>query len=632
MYINGKKVKEIYRGSQKIKSIFKGSIQKFGKSMGDLVNVEGNPLILPDVKVEERVKNFEIQGRTEQKSGYLKNFNQLSMKTSWQVTSATLQDDGSYYVTSGSTNNRIQCMLTSNSTYKNTFIEDHKYMMLLRCKNVDSKNILKQPYNISYTTLDDIRNATTDWGTSGIYMASMVAQSTTTLLQFYRDYSAPTPCYFYCYEPKFFDLTEMYGAGKEPLTIAAFEQDNPNWWLEEYCAGELRETSIATTNVFPNPEYPKEIVNVQAIEIVNSGKNLWKPIFVNKAPNTTEICDGGNVKVSGYYANYYVYNLNPNEKYTISFSEIIQNKDGFGGGIYVLSYDENNNYSVIYSVGATSTKLFHVLSIPNNSKRIRISFYGHASSVAADHNYSTTYKNVQIERGSTATDYEPPRTIHTVSIDGIELTKWDKIVKRNGVWGISKNSKIVEQNVFQNFNVYGAGNIVQYENKEFVCFSYNLCVSGRYSFGNNNINEENSTLISENFKTIALSNVLTGYNCGISTHSAYQYRSYIYLSISKKSLGVAENEGSRNVLVNAFKNYVSNNPITIVFRTEEEQSFTPLSDTVQQQLNQLQTYIPNTVISNGSNCEMSMDYFTDLDELVTILNDQYENDLGEINE
>lgn len=454
MYIGDKAVKAMYVGLHRVRAIYEGATRKWHEII-NRIKVSGSILELPNVVLEERLREFEIYGKTEQKKGYLKAFNQLSKGTNWQFQGSTKekQSDNSYLITSLSKDDRLQIMLNGVSAYSiDNMVDGHKYMMLLHCKNVDSKTIFPQVYQVNFTPIQNKTHYSNDWGTAGYSFVYNGITSSAALFHFYREQSLAS-CQFYTYEPKMFDLTIMYGEGEEPLTIADFEADNPNWWLEDFVQNDYRETNRVTNNVFPNPDYPQEIKNVNELEVV---------------------CEG------------------------------------------------------------------------------------------------------QFE-------------VNIAHIENIELTKWDKIVKRDGVWGVSKNSKTKTFNKSQAVMSWFPYILYPLKTNEY-CYSNDG--SGLYEI-----------MYCDRFLNAKASNSYGG-----------------FLNVSSPKYTTIEEYNNDN----------SWSEVTFVYHTVLEQSFTPLPQYIQNQLNTLQTYIPTTTISNSADCEMSVEYATNLLAMSHNLEKQYKEDLKEV--
>ncbi len=171
--------------------------------------------------------------------------------------------------------------------------------------------------------------------------------------------------------------------------------------------------------------------------------------------------------------------------------------------------------------------------------------------------------------------YEPYRTPQTVTLTSDRpLTKWDKLEKRNGQWGwVYKSAEVVldgsEDEVWNSTTIQGCFRFLNYtgNQKSHECFSDKLI---NYVGSVNSI-PYNTILVSTSAMWIRLSDVST---------------------------------------MEEFKIFLSSNPITVYYETAEE-TFAPLSESEQEQMNALHTYYPTTVLSNDTECEMSIKYIAD---------------------
>ena len=172
----------------------------------------------------------------------------------------------------------------------------------------------------------------------------------------------------------------------------------------------------------PNPDYPKDIsVISNEIQLKSTGKNLFnleEYPFINKVAYNSS---GEQVFWSGYCGIQEYFPVEENTTYTYSNST---SKNIEYGLVY---YDENKN---ILSHTITNTKTF---TTPTNCKYIRFAMKSDTLPIW-----------VQIEEGSTATDYEPYKeSTSLVSLNDNELCSIgdikDELIIENG------KSKIIKR-------------------------------------------------------------------------------------------------------------------------------------------------------------------------------------------
>lgn len=108
---------------------------------------------------------------------------------------------------------------------------------------------------------------------------------------------------------------------------------------------------------------------------------------------------------------------------------------------YVFTYDDNKQFSRYLGMNATKV----ILS--GNERYIRIAIY----------NSTVIPKSVQIEYGTTETDHVEHASQPFTLTSPRPITKWDKLVKRDGVWGWSVKHFNIICDGSENWNRYAAG-------------------------------------------------------------------------------------------------------------------------------------------------------------------------------
>lgn len=157
-------------------------------------------------------------------------------------------------------------------------------------------------------------------------------------------------------KPQLFDLTEMYGAGNEPKTVAEFKAKFPNemydysprCWVTSYKTGLIAKTK----NLFDK----SKAIKGRAIRYI----------------------DGGEYDDAPYYASDYI-NVSGISTLTITPTHEIPS---------VCFYDKNKTF-------ISSTRTMIGVSVPSNAVYIRFD------------NKLTNLGTCQLEKGTTATDYVP---------------------------------------------------------------------------------------------------------------------------------------------------------------------------------------------------------------------------------
>lgn len=193
------------------------------------------------------------------------------------------------------------------------------------------------------------------------------------------------------------------------------------------------------------------------------------------------------------------------------------------------------------------------------------------------------YGDIQVEYGTEATAYEPYKSQDVTLTSDRPLTEWDKLEKRDGVWGwVYKSGEIILDGS-ETWNLYGTNN-------GFSAYVDGLPVSnGRKGY-------------SEKFRVVVKMDNALGYDAlRLGQNNAIIY--YIYSRFFDNEL---EDKGKQ-----AWVDYLTENPITILTYKDEEETFEPLSEQEQAALNALHTNYPTTILSNNQNCDTSLTYIAD---------------------
>ena len=210
-----------------------------------------------------------------------------------------------------------------------------------------------------------------DVGNGNVYYA----KNTDVNFQIVIDIFAGTVCNNLVFKPQLFDLTEMYGAGHEPTTVAEFKTKFPN---------DMYAYSPECWKRFKELRYRTET------------KNLFD---ISKAEITQH--NGYWTSNANYTEHFYTQIVEPGKTYTVSYechnplagndalSLSVQTGNGFSDGtaLYIGLIDDAK-YKWI--------KQYREFTIPNGITQVTFSAFT-----------ETMFRNLQIEEGSTATPYQP---------------------------------------------------------------------------------------------------------------------------------------------------------------------------------------------------------------------------------
>lgn len=190
--------------------------------------------------------------------------------------------------------------------------------------------------------------------------------------------------------------------------------------------------------------------------------------------------------------------------------------------------------------------------------------------------------DVMLVEGASIVLYEPYHLPQTVTLTSDRpLTKWDKLEKRNGQWGwVYKSAEIVLDGSEDEVWEFYKENTTQ-----LISFQIDLqgdMTGSQVSLCDKYINKYGAWYMDE---------------YGIySDHKTKQYKYFRPPS--------AEVETAKQ-----WTDWLAQNPLTLWYEIAEE-TFVPLSESEQEQMNALHTYRPTTVLSNDCDCNMTLTYKT----------------------
>lgn len=307
----------------------------------------------------------------------------------------------------------------------------------------------------------------------------------------------------------------------------------------------------------PTPDAPVEIVNAGQdgnIEIKVTGKNLlpFPYLNINEVGKTvnyhgvdyTVLQDGG-VHLKG----------TPDNAIGVNICKIPFKKYGKTATSEAIFYDNNNDLTFFY--------------LPKHvGKAIDMVVYP------------------QIEVGTVVTSYEPYRQPQTITLQPDRpLTKWDRLEKREGVWGIAKSGgrKILDGT--ESWYLYTG-----YKNDTLRCY----CV--------HSIKAENG------FQKSLCSHFRNVKNAWLNEIEKYGY--YSDHSDLHNKYFISDKQTVEEFKAWLVQQKEAGTPVELVYKTAEE-IWEPLPEEMQSALNTLHTNYPTTVVSNSEDAEMQLTYVAD---------------------
>ena len=311
----------------------------------------------------------------------------------------------------------------------------------------------------------------------------------------------------------------------------------------------------------PSPEYPQEIKNSgkwneetqkYEVDVKVTGKNLFD---MNKFIDTCNFTknEDGTFIIDKHVERYDCF-IPAN---TILSIEVLKVEDSSGVAALELFYEDGKNMYIGF--GQVGVKTF---LIQKDVVYIKVLAYR-----------KHEYKYIQLEKGNTATPYEPYKEQTLTLTSDRPLTKWDKLVEQGGQIGWLYKSRKIEFDGSETFDERYLPSIL-----------YTLEV-GKYSEGGIFCNYSNSEGIGKGNNvgsTISFRKATTYWNC----ENAQQFKEFLK---TKKDEGI---------------------PLYVLYETISTE-FVPLPQSEQNAIRALKTYYPTTVITNDQGCTMELDYVAD---------------------
>lgn len=335
-------------------------------------------------------------------------------------------------------------------------------------------------------------------------------------------------------------------------------KDSANTFFEDFSV-----TGKTTQDGTPTPDTPVEIVNAGEdgnIEIKVTGKNILDV--------ETATPKGWNLDITN------LSNFEAGRTYTMTAVSLNDSSCG-------LFLDDYNKLVTYLNPGKSASFV-----MPDKSTFTKMSLCGGSATALLK---DRSKVKVQIELGDKSTAYEPYREPQTLTLQlDRPLTKWDRLEKREGVWGIASNSEIKELTDKEKINEYVPG-------------------SGKYEEGLHCYN-------------IWLSKSALEYSASYCTH--FKNVNYAFYP-EKGENGIYSDHADVTIkyfisdkqTIEEFKTWLAQQkeagtPVELVYKTAEE-TWEPLPKEMQSALNALHTNYPTTVVSNSEDTEMQLTYVAD---------------------
>lgn len=203
-------------------------------------------------------------------------------------------------------------------------------------------------------------------------------------------------------KPQIIDLTEMYGAGNEPTTVEEFRQDFPEelYDYKPYCFVKSYKTLLKATD--------DKIITSYKKSLVCKTKNLFDiskvPIISGKLTvKDNSICSYGYPVVTNDPNLLSIFkSLKPDTNYTMS-ATTLNYLDAATNHIVLIFPNANDDKNIFYNYSAGFNKVTFSLTQEQINNITYVYFYGRDESRGGP----AMWSNIQLEEGSTATEYHP---------------------------------------------------------------------------------------------------------------------------------------------------------------------------------------------------------------------------------
>lgn len=320
----------------------------------------------------------------------------------------------------------------------------------------------------------------------------------------------------------------------------------------------------------PSPEYLQEIKNSgkwnegtqkYEVDVKVTGKNLFD---MNKFIDTCNFTknEDGTFIIDKHVERYDCF-IPAN---TILSIEVLKVEDSSGAAALELFYEDGK--SMYIGFGQVGVKTF---LIQKDVVCIKVLAYR-----------KHEYKYIQLEKGNTATPYEPYKEQSITITSDRPLTKWDRLVEQGGEIGWLYKSKTATITGKEHYSApsesYYSGTSTNMYTVDFGLF----IKGGEYC---NRLQRIGGIWDSSNTN-----------NIGFTTNGSNQIHIRIYNSLLNVSDNATKEEKVAAFKTYLMKEYENGNPYIVIFQTKDTE-FVPLQQSEQNAIRALKTYYPTTVIT-----------------------------------
>lgn len=299
----------------------------------------------------------------------------------------------------------------------------------------------------------------------------------------------------------------------------------------------------------PSPEYPQEIKNSgkwneekqkYEVDVKITGKNLFD---MNKFIDTCNFTknEDGTFRIDKYVERYDCF-IPAN---TILSIEVLKVEDSSGAAALELFYEDGK--SMYIGFGQVGVKTF---LIQKDVAYIKVLAYR-----------KHEYKYIQLEKGRTATPYEPYKEQTLTLTSDRPITKWDRLVEQGGQIGWLYNS--VNETIDGKTGKWS----IQPASKIFYRTDITFPIA------------------------VPFCSELLGYD-----YSSVGYKKDTGISINNLGILCITLPEEVELTLDAYKQYLADNPLHVLYKDDSEE-FIPLPQSEQNAIRALKAYYPTTVIT-----------------------------------
>lgn len=299
----------------------------------------------------------------------------------------------------------------------------------------------------------------------------------------------------------------------------------------------------------PSPEYPQEIKNSgkwneetqkYEVDVKITGKNLFD---MNKFIDTCNFTknEDGTFRIDKYVERYDCF-IPAN---TILSIEVLKVEDSSGAAALELFYEDGKSMYIGFSLVGVKTFL-----IQKDVAYIKVLAYR-----------KHEYKYIQLEKGRTATPYEPYKEQTLTLTSDRPITKWDRLVEQGGQIGWLYNS--VNETIDGKTGKWS----IQPASKIFYRTDITFPIA------------------------VPFCSELLGYD-----YSSVGYKKDTGITINNLGILCITLPEEVELTPDAYKQYLADNPLHVLYKGDSEE-FVPLPEEEQNAIRALKAYYPTTVIT-----------------------------------